>query len=189
MFAVLQTSIDSDDTGTPIMAKIVTGRLKGAKLMGSFTRIRTHLVMRFTLLNDPNYPKSIAINSYAIDPDTARTALSGSVNEHYLQRYGTLFASSFLEGIGDAFQSSTNGMSVWHIGGATIPVIVKNPPNATQAALIGLGKVGSKVGQNMSNIVNRAPTVKISSGTGVGILIMSDLHLPAGQINATNENK
>ena len=189
MFAVLQTSIDSDDVGTPIMAKIVTGKLKGAKLMGKFMRINTHLVMRFNLLNEPNYPKSIAINSYAIDPDTARTALSGSVNEHYMQRYGTLFASSFLEGIGDAFQSVTSTMTAMKIGSMSIPVVVKHPPNAAQAALIGLGKVGSRVGQDMGNVINRPPTVKLQAGTGIGILIMSDLHLPVAQTNATGVDK
>ncbi len=188
MFAVLQTSIDSDDVGTPIMAKIVTGRLKGGKLIGKFTRINTHLVMQFNILSMPNYPKSIPISSFGIDPDTARTALSGSVNEHYMQRYGTLFASSFLEGIGDAFQSANNTMHAWKIGGMSIPVVVKNPPNATQAALIGLGKVGSRVGQDMGDIVNRPPTVKLQSGTGVGILIMSDLQLPENK-NSTSANE
>ena len=61
------------------------------------------------------------------------------------------------------------------------------PPDPTQAVLIGLGKVGSTLGQNLSGIIDRPPTVKIQSGTGVGILIMSDLSVPM-QFVPKNDN-
>ena len=46
-----------------------------------------------------------AIQAVAIDPQTARTALAGQINNHYLLKYGTLFASSFLQGVGSSLQA------------------------------------------------------------------------------------
>ena len=183
MFAVLQTAIDTDDVNTPILAKIVTGPLKGSKLIGHFNRVDTHVVIAFNLLNMPSLSKSMAINAYAIDTDTARTALSGSVNNHYMLRYGTLFASAFLKGVGDSL-SSTQSQLVPGASHFLFPVEQKKPLNPTQTALVGLGQVGTTLGQNLGNIVNTPPTVKIPAGTGVGLLIMQDLTLPLANENS-----
>jgi intracellular multiplication protein IcmE len=44
--------------------------------------------------------------------------------------------------------------------------------------MVGFGKVGSAYSQHMGESFNRAPTIRIPAGTGVGVLIMGDLTLP-----------
>ena len=98
MFAVLDTAVNSDEK-SPILATIVTGELKGTKIIGNFERVDKKVLMKFNVMNVPRFQHTFGINAVAIDPNTARTAVSGYVNSHYLLRYGTLFASAFLSGL------------------------------------------------------------------------------------------
>ena len=173
MFAVLDTSIDSDEK-SPIMATIIAGPLKGSKLLGHFKRINKRLLLSFYLLNDPRYKKSIALDAVAIDPDTARTAVSGQVNNHYLLRYGSLFASAFLSGLSHAIVHSGSTSNCF-LGNCTTAY---DKLDTNKQILVGLGAVGNKYAQTMHGNFNTPPTIKVKGGVGIGILFMSDLKLP-----------
>ena len=123
MFAVIDTSVNSDEQ-TPIMAKIVTGPLKGSKLLGSFTRVDKKLLLSFNLLNVPSIDHSVSISAVAIDPDTARTALAGEVNNHYLLRYGNAIWSVLFTGVGSGvsvcwLNNGTNHLGTGSVSAAT----------------------------------------------------------------------
>lgn len=180
MYAVLDTSINSDES-SPIMAHIVSGPLKGAKLLGQFTRVDKRVLISFNLLNDPSSVRSIGISAVAIDPDTARTAVSGDVNNHYLLRYGTLFASSFLQGFSNALLQS--GTSQGCFGPFCFTSQTKL--NTGGQIAVGLGNVGEQYANQMGQNFNRPPTIKIQGGTGIGILLMNDLTVPAVPASTT----
>ena len=179
LFAVIDTSVNSDEPG-PILATIVSGKLKGAKLIGSFNLPSNadKMIITFNTLSIPGASKTTSINAYAIDADTARTALSSDTNHHYMMRYGSLFASSFLEGFGNAFQSANTTVTVGGVGG-TGQVTVQNGigRSALENAVIGLATVGKSWGQVAQQNFNRPTTVQVYSGTGVGILFTQDLTL------------
>ena len=160
------------------MAHIVTGALKGATILGTFTRVDQRVLLRFNLVNMPGYNHTFAMNGVAIDPDTARTALSGEVNNHYLLRYGTLFASAFLQGFATALTttSSNNNCQGSIICNVTA---TQSPLNTGQQAVYALGTVGSRYATVMASNFTTPPTVKIPGGSGFGLLIMSDLQLPS----------
>ena len=178
LFAVIDTSIDSDED-TPIMARIVAGDLNGSKLLGTFTRKHKKLLITFTMLSSPDYPKSIALNAVAIDPNTARTAIDGRVNSHYLLRYGTLFASSFLQGMSQGIMNQ--GVSSDCLFGGFGCTLKPTPLSVNQQIAVGLGQVGTAYSQHMGQSFNRPPTIRIGAGTGVGVLLMSDLTLPTNK--------
>lgn len=175
MFAVLDTAVNTDEKDTPIMGRIVGGPYKGGKLIGRFALVDKRVLLQFTLLNLPNRDKTIPVNIVAIDPNTARTAMSGEVNNHYLLRYGTLFGSAFLSGVSDAIQSSGSTTENTVLG----PVVVHANLNATQSAMVGLGQVGKQLANVMGQNFNMPPTVKIPAGTGMGLLFMSDTTIPS----------
>ena len=183
MFAVLDTGINSDEP-SPIMATIVNGKFKGAKLLGSFQRVKKKVVLRFTTMSLPKYPNSITVNAVAIDPNKARTALATHVNSHYLLRYGTLFASSFIEGLGEVIgdQGTVTMFGPFEFAQ------VKPELSTTEQIMSALGEVGKKAGQELKPIVRTPPTVKVRAGYGIGILFMADVSLAepgptAGQLN------
>ncbi len=174
--AVLDTGINSDEQ-SPILATIVQqGPLKNAKLLGQFSRVDKKLVLNFTTLSIPNLNKSISINAVAIDPDTAKTALASDVNNHYLLRYGTLIASSFLQGLGTAVSQSGSTV-VFQPAGNTF---ITNPTtSAAQKGLVALGNVGTQYAATLGQNFQKPPTVTLNAGSAVGILLMSDLTIPS----------
>ncbi|MDF1758677.1 MAG: type IVB secretion system protein DotG/IcmE [Legionellaceae bacterium] len=176
LFAVIDTSVNSDEPG-PILATIVTGTFRGGKLIGSFNLPSNadKLVISFNSLSMPG-SKTLSINAFAIDPNTARTALSSETDHHYLERYGSLFASTFLEGFGNAFQSADTTIQVGGTGGVTNTTVQNGiGRSALENAVIGLATVGKSWGQVAKKNMSRPTTVQVFSGTAVGVLFTQDL--------------
>ena len=124
----------------------------------------------------PGIAKTIGISAYAIDPNTGRTALSSSTDHHYLQRYGSLFASTFLEGFGNAFQSANTTIQVGGTGGVTNTTVQNGIGRSlTSNAVIGLATVGKAWGQQAQRNMNTPTTVQVYSGTPVGVLFLQDI--------------
>ena len=178
LFAVLDTSVNSDEPG-PILATIVSGKLNGAKLIGSFTlpANSSKMVISFNSMSVPGAAKTTSINAYAIDPNTARTALASRANHHYLLRYGSLFASTFLEGFGNAFQSANTTITIGGGGGGVQNTTISNGVGRSilENAVIGLATLGKSWGQIAQQQFNTPTTVDLYSGTGIGVLFTQDL--------------
>lgn len=178
IFGVLDTAVNSDYPNSPIMVTIVDGPFKGAKLLG---KIQTttgisgqmdRVSLNFTLMNMNSWTKSKSVTAYAIDPDDARTVLASHVNYHYLQRFGAMFATSFLQGYATAIttSSSTSTNNIFGTTSSTHPEL-----SPAQKIGVALGQVGQTLGQATQNYVNRPPTVRVDSGVSLGILFMADV--------------
>lgn len=178
LFAVMDTGVNSDMRNSPVMATIVQGPLKGSKVLGnfSFNREAKSVLLQFSVLSAPQLKNSIGFNAVAIDPNTAQTALASNVDNHYLLRYGGLFAASFVSGLGQAAQQSAQSVTINTGTGETIQL---NGGISTEKSLImGLGDVGNEFANAWRPLVNTPPTVTLNGGTGVGLLLMSDLAIP-----------
>ena len=173
LFAVLNTGINSDQQ-SPIMATIVNGDLKGSKLIGAFKREDKKVVLSFTTLSVPSIRNSISVNAFAIDANTARTALADNVDNHYLLRYGALFSASFLSGLGKAIDTSGSTKIDNFFGVST----THDTYNIGQTVASALGQVGDEFSNAAQDLYNTPPTVTVDAGTGIGILFMRDLTLP-----------
>lgn len=177
MFAILDTSINSDEPG-PILATMVSGKYKGSKLIGNFHlgNNADKLVINFNTMSVPSAPSTTSINAYAIDPNTARTALASSTNHHYLFRYGSLFASTFLEGFGNAFQSANTTITIGGNEGLQQTTIQNGVGRSIlENAVIGLATLGKNWGQVAQQQFNRPTTVRVCAGTSLGILFTQDV--------------
>lgn len=176
IFAVLDTAVNSDYPDSPVMATVVAGDLKGAKLLGRLTTTKSvsgqldRVTLNFTLMNLDAWPKAKNITAYAIDPDTARTVLASSVNYHYMMRFGAIMATSFLQGYASAI--TNEGTSTTGIFGTSTTHPNLSPANKIAVAL---GQMGQTLGTATQNYINIPPTVRVDSGVGLGILFMSDV--------------
>lgn len=175
LFAVLDTGVNSDRP-SPVMATIVSGPYKGAKLMGSLevTPDKQRVILKFTNMSMPNWPDAIAIQAVAINPDTAQVAIASHVNEHYLLRYGAVFAASFLQGYATAVTNS--GQTTVSSNGTTTQTYGNLSPS--NKALVGLGQVGTNMSSNAQNLYNTPPTVTVNAGVGLGILFTGSVAKP-----------
>ena len=171
-FAVLETAINTDEPG-PIMAKIAQGRFKNSKLIGTVEvpNQGEKAILKFTNMSIPGADNTIPINAVAIDMNTARTALSSRTNNHYITRYGALFASSFLEGFG---KSITGVQTQINTLGGTLQTQAA-ADTTTESLYASLGTVGQKWGEQIGTFVERPPTIHIYSGVGLGILFLNDV--------------
>jgi intracellular multiplication protein IcmE len=176
LFGVLETGINSDEV-SPILATIVSGPLKGSKLVGAFNRVDKKVVVQFNMMNVEKLSKSVSVNAVAIDPNTARTALASNVDNHYMLRYGTIFASSFMTGVAQAVQNS--GSTVTQVSGVG-STIVTPALSTAQSVLVGLGSVGTALSTDFAKFNNTPPTVIVKPGGSIGILLMADLEVPKG---------
>ena len=173
LYAVLDTAVNSDYAESPIMATIVAGKFKGAKLLGSISTVKNgqRVMLQFDTLTEDSWPTGKKVTAYAIDPDTARTAVATDVNNHYLLRYGSLFASSFLQGLGQAVSES--GTSVSSDDG--VVTSSTDDLDTDETILVALGTVGANAASEVNKLVSTPPTVKVASGVGIGILFMADV--------------
>lgn len=168
--AVMLTAINSDEPG-PVLAQIVTGPLKGARLIGQMVSSDQRVVVQFSSLSMPGASQTFSISSFAIDPDTSRTGLATDVNNHYFLRYGLGLAAAFISGYGEAVQNAGSTTTTNAFGGTTT---IMGDMTHKQIAESAFGKVGQKLGSELDKETNRAPTVSVASGTSVGVLFMAD---------------
>lgn len=173
LYAVLDTAVNSDYPDSPVMATIVAGKYKGAKVLGKINTVQNgqRVMLTFDKLTEASWPTGLTINAYAIDPDTARTAVATDVNNHYMLRYGSLFASSFLQGLGQAISES--GTTVSSDDG--VVTSSTDDLNTEETILVALGTVGQNASGEVNKLVNTPPTVKVKAGVGIGILFMDDV--------------
>lgn len=179
LFAILDTAVDSDYPSTPVMATIINGKFKGSKLLGkialaqgpNYGQGQDRVSLSFTLMNKEDWTASKSVSAFAIDPDTARAVMASSVNYHYLMRYGSLFASSFLSGYASAISNSGSTSTPGIFGTTT----THSPMSPGEKIAVGLGQVGTALTNVVSNYTNIPPTVKVNSGVGLGILFMADV--------------
>lgn len=178
LFAVLDTAVNTDEPG-PIMATIVQGEYQGAKVIGS-TQMSSQpgndrpekVTLNFATMSTPALAKSLTIQGIAIDPDTARTALASDVDHHYLLRYGTLFASSFMNGYAKVITSE--GTVQTNSGTGTTSTTTP-PLSGRKEVFAALGEVGKKFGEATSTYFATPNTITVNAGTGIGLLILSDV--------------
>ncbi|MBS0286292.1 MAG: hypothetical protein JSR17_03300 [Proteobacteria bacterium] len=173
LFGVLDTAVNTDEPG-PVLATVVGGKYTGAKLIGAFTHQaqQTSLTMNFNQMTVPKRAKSFGVSVVAIDPDTARTALATDYDRHLLQRYGSLFASSFLQGYGQAVsqQGTTTTSPLTGTTTTTTP-----PLDGKQQFYVAMGEVGKQWSAAIKPYFNTPYTVTVDQGTSVGLLFLSDV--------------
>ena len=176
LHAVLQTAINSDEPG-PVRAKVVGERFKGAVLLGELGRFPPvvgsrpeRVLVKFTDLTTPDrgtYP----IDAYAIDLETARTALATGVDHHILERWGSLVAASFLEGYGQAVQASHSITTVGPLG--NVVSVPKDDFDHEDIVRAAVGTVGERLGHAVAEHFRRPNTITVQAGTGIGVLIVA----------------
>ena len=95
------------------------------------------------------------------------------IDTHFFSRWGGLIASAFLEGLGTAKRYSGSQSTIYGYNGETSDQMVWNTYSVGDQAWIAAGKAGEKAGKIFERGFDRPPTVRLESGTPVGILIVS----------------
>lgn len=172
LYAIVDVGVNSD-VPSAVLAT-VTSRLHTATrwLMGGFQRHDERLVLAFNRAVLPS-GETVQLEAYAVDPSTSEASVASSVDTHFFSRWGGLVASAFLEGLGSAKRYSGAQSTIYGYGNDTTDQMVWNEYSVEDQAWIAAGKVGEKAGKIFEKGFDRPPTVRLESGTPVGVLILN----------------
>ena len=163
-YAVTITAVNSNVPG-PVECRLTSGPFRGDNMLGSFQDVHERLVLALHQIVLAN-GQSEAISALAISPQSGLPAVRGTVDHHYLERYGLLFAGAYLQGYGQAFQQ--NGSTA--VTGSGLAITTNN--TAQYASRAALGSLGQTMAQQFTQDANIPATVSLPSGAGMGVLFL-----------------
>ena len=178
-YAQLITEANSDAPG-PVLAQIMSGPLRGSRILGTFETQDRYLTLSFnTVVVDG---VSYAANAIALDPASANPGLVTEMDRRYFERIVLPAAAAFIEGMGEAIaESGTTTVSVSN--GAAIES--SEPLDTEQEIYKGVSAASGKASEIFDDEAsNVMPLIKVHAGTAVGILFMQ----PVTKDTATTAN-
>lgn len=169
-YAQLLTEANTDAPG-PILAQIVTGPLKGGRMIGSFTAQQNYLTLTFdTIVIDGI---DFAANGIAIDPDTTLPGVVTDIDRRYFKRIILPAAAEFVTGLTRAIAES--GTTTITIDGDSTTSTTSNANTSNdQEVATGIEQAGEEISDIMDEIADDVePLLRVRAGTPLGILFTS----------------
>ncbi len=175
-YALLITEANSDVPG-PVLAQIMSGPLKGSRILGSFKTQEDYLVLTFnTVVIDG---VSYGVDMIALDPSTTNPGLATEIDQRYFKRIILPAAAAFIEGMGQAIAES--GSTSVSVSGDTV-VQSEEELNTRQEIFKGVEESASKVSEIIDKDASKVkPLVKVHAGTAVGVLFLAPVTKEAGK--------
>ena len=168
-YAQLLTEANSDVPG-PILAQLVSGPLKGARIIGQFqvsNGYSDYLTMTFKLANLKG--TDYKIDAIALDPDTTLGGMATEVDQRYLMRLVLPAAAAFLQGFAGSLGQGNSSLST----NGTTTIIQQSGKSFQQGEYSGLSSAAQTAGQFFQNQANQTmPLVRVAAGTPMGIFFV-----------------
>jgi intracellular multiplication protein IcmE len=171
-YAVMENAANSDIKG-PVVARIVQGKYRGGRLLGSFDRTETYLRIEFDSLTAPEIG-TVKVKAIAVNPDNSSIGLATAVNHHFLERYGGLIIGGFIGGYGKAVAQSGSTTTTSPFGSSTTQ---RGNYSSSDELAIAAGEAGQVVGDRLAKTTQRPITVKVARGTPIGVRFLDDVRL------------
>lgn len=166
-YAQLLIEANTDVPG-PVLAQIMSGPLKGSRIIGDFDTQREHLTLNFGTLIYQD--ESLDVEAVALDPGTSLPGLATEVDKRYLQRIVLPAAAAFVEGLANAISES--GRTNVTIQGETVAESTNEADNDQEVAS-GVEEAGQEVRDIIDEEVDDIETlIRIEAGTPMGILFL-----------------
>jgi len=164
-YAQMLLEANSDIDG-PVMALLLTGPLKGSRMMGTFTvEEDKYLVVNFTTAVVDG--KDVDITAIMLDPDTTLTGMATDVDNHYFRRIVLPAASAFIGGYASAIADT--GRTSVIVSGETVVESEEEADNDQEVAS-GVEEAADEITEIIDDLADVDPTVVIHAGTPMGVL-------------------
>jgi intracellular multiplication protein IcmE len=173
-YAQLITEANSDMPG-PVLAQILTGRLAGSRVLGSFKAKDEYLIISFDVVVIDGI--STPMDGVALDPDTTRIGMVTDIDHKYFTRVILPAAAKFVEGMSSAIADS-GSTSVTVNNGTAIET--ENDLGTREEAFKGVAEGVSKISEVLDEDgKNTKPLVRVASGTPIAVLFVEPVTEPA----------
>lgn len=157
------------DAPGPVLAQIVSGPLRGARVLGAFTATDEYLTLNFSQLVLDGI--SYQVEAIAIDPGTTLPGLITEIDRKYFTRIILPMAADFVSGLADAISES--GTTSVYISDSSVTQSTADKDGEQEVAS-GVSKAGDKLSQIITQEANRTkPMLRVASGTPMGVLFLA----------------
>lgn len=171
MYGEVIATVNSD-TPLPVLAEITTGPHKGARMRGTFESdpISGKLMVNFSQMTKGDV--TVPVSAVAVDGFTADSAVRSGIERRYLQRYGTVFAATFIEGLAEGKAEPEKRILQNSDGDERV---VEEKRTSEEALWNGIQKSVSAISGDLTASAPKGPKIYLHSGYPVGILFLNDL--------------
>lgn len=169
-YAVTVMMANSDVPG-PVMARVVSGKYRGAKLLGQYERLQDRLRLTFNKMILDGRSKALSVNAIAFQPESTSPALATDVNHHYVKRFFWPFVGGMLKGFGEAMIQGGKRVVATPAG----TTVVFGEHSTTENLLIAAGGGANAIGSELQELAATPITVRVGAGTPIGVLFLSDV--------------
>lgn len=169
-----QTLLEANsDVPSTVLAQVVSGPLKGWRLIGEFTVLEEagKLAITFnTAVNDDG--KQYGIDAVMLNPKTTLPALRTSINRRYFRRVVLPAAAAFVEGFSEAIADS--GRTTVTVSGETVVQDEAELDNDQEVAT-GVEEAAEEVGEVLDELADVQPLIIIKAGTPIGVFFKENV--------------
>lgn len=154
------------DAPGPVMVQIISGPLRGSRLMGSFQSTDDYLILNFStiIIDGIDYP----VQAVAIDPDTTMPGVITEIDRRYFGRVILPMAAEFVSGLAEAISES--GTTSVYISDSNVTQSTGDKDNEQEVAS-GISEAGDKLSELIDEEAGKIkPMLRVAAGTPVGIL-------------------
>jgi intracellular multiplication protein IcmE len=165
----------SSDATSPVILQADSGPIAGDRMIGSFSRENDRLIININEIIHNG--QQINCAGFVIAPDTMEAAVASGVNQHYIARFLLPAAAAFVEGLGNAIETTSNQVQVLSpLGGATTSTNL----NFHQQLGVAAGAAAQQIGTTLNQDAPKGPTITLDANVAVGVMFLSDVKAPTG---------
>lgn len=166
----------SSDLESPVLVEIVSGELKGARLVGSYTTDdnsdRMVVVFENMTLTDGTV---LSVSAYAVDGESAETAVRSDVHRRYVARYAPIIAASLITGYASAKAQPQQTV----IGTGDNAQVVYESSTEEESLYAGVANAADAISEDILANSPDGPKVVLRDGFPLGIIFVSAVEAPA----------
>ena len=163
----------NSDIPLSVMAQIVSGPLKGWKLLGEFSVMEDAEMLAITFnkaVNDEG--KQYSVSALMLNPDTGLPAMRTDIDHRYFKRIILPAAAEFIEGYAEAIEES--GSTTVVVSGDTVSEGEEESTDDQEVAA-GIASVGSELAEVVDDMSDVEVKIVIDAGTPIGIFFTENV--------------
>ncbi len=162
-------ALSSDET-SPAVFQADSGPLAGDRMIGTFSKQANRLIIHISGIIHQG--EQIGCDGVVIAPDTMEASVASEVDEHYIARFLLPAAAAFVNGLGQAIETTSNTTAVLSpLGGATTSTHLNLPQQLGVAAGTAAGQLGTIINQEAP----KGPTISLEANVSVGVMFLSNV--------------
>ena len=170
----------NSDVEAVVLAQMVSGPLKGWKLLGEFELEEDIDLVSLTFniaVNEDG--KQYAVDAIMLDPDTTLAALRTDIDHRYIRRIVLPAAAAFVEGFSEAI--SETGRTNIIVSGDVVAETEEEATNDQEVAT-GITEAATEISEILDEMGEVKPLIIIAAGTPIGIFFTENVVDTEGDI-------